>query len=256
MAAYRTALAAGIGILFVVSLFGTALYLAWQSLSQVNFLYPLWYEVLAIDEHIDRFGPENYYKRGFETTDREQRHTLFAQMLRAINHGGEGLAELSYVTASGERHPLLREPERVHLESVARLIDSLRGMAHLMIALLAASVAAMWRLRLPPPSPLRVLLASGTIVALGGIGIVLYGAEDVFNALHELVFPPGEQWFFYYQESLMTTLLKAPDLFGALSVLLAGVTLGWFGVLLAAVRWGMQRLQRPLGTGRPSRSVR
>ena len=45
--------------------------------------------------------------------------------------------------------------------------------------------------------------------------------RDRFYALHEWIFPDNHQWFFYYQESLMTVLMKAPDLFGAISVLIA-----------------------------------
>ncbi|WP_258868874.1 hypothetical protein [Alkalilimnicola ehrlichii] len=37
----------------------------------------------------------------------------------------------------------------------------------------------------------------------------------------------------------MTTLMKAPDLFAALAVLLVLATLLWFAVLLAAAKWGL-----------------
>ena len=43
--------------------------------------------------------------------------------------------------------------------------------------------------------------------------IALIGFEAVFYQLHEWVFPANNQWFFYYQESLMTTLMQAPNLF-------------------------------------------
>ncbi len=44
--------------------------------------------------------------------------------------------------------------------------------------------------------------------------VVVIGPVKVFYALHELLFPDGHQWFFYYQESLMSTMMKAPELFG------------------------------------------
>ncbi|MCB1808001.1 MAG: DUF1461 domain-containing protein, partial [Candidatus Competibacteraceae bacterium] len=71
-----------------------------------------------------------------------------------------------------------------------------------------------------PPSPRRVVLSSLAVLVLLGIGVVLMGPVRVFYQLHIWIFPPGHPWFFYYQDSLMTTLLKAPDIF-------APITLSW-----------------------------
>jgi hypothetical protein len=42
-----------------------------------------------------------------------------------------------------------------------------------------------------------------------------------------MVFPEGHKWFFYYQDSLMSTVLKAPD-----SFIYFGVILGIFALLV------------------------
>jgi hypothetical protein len=47
--------------------------------------------------------------------------------------------------------------------------------------------------------------------------LVLFGPVNVFYKLHTWIFPADHQWFFYYQESLMTTLMKAPDIFGGIA---------------------------------------
>jgi len=75
-------------------------------------------------------------------------------------------------------------------------------------------------------------------VLAGGLALASFdvGEGGLFAWLHEQVFPPGHQWFFYYQESLMTTLMKAPHLFGPVALALAGVTLACFLALLAAAR--------------------
>ncbi len=244
----RPAAVSALRWLFVAGLLWTALYLAWLSLSRVDFLYPLWYELLAIDQHIARYAPQNYYKSGFETVAPAQHKALFGQMLEAINRGGQGLAELSYRNADGETVALLREPERVHLDSVALLVERLRRISYWLLGVLLASGIALGRLRLLPPRPLAMLAGASAGAAVMTAGILLYGAADVFSALHEWVFPPGEQWFFYYQESLMTTMLKAPDLFGALAALLALTALLWFVLLALAAR---RLLQPPLGGAAP-----
>ena len=64
---------------------------------------------------------------------------------------------------------------------------------------------------------LKVSLLTLLVIALLlTIIIVAVGPNDVFSALHEFVFPADHQWFFYYQDSLMTTLMKAPDIFFAI----------------------------------------
>ena len=64
---------------------------------------------------------------------------------------------------------------------------------------------------------LKVSLLTLLVIALLlTVVIVAVGPHDVFTALHEFVFPEDHQWFFYYQDSLMTTLMKAPDIFFAI----------------------------------------
>ena len=56
--------------------------------------------------------------------------------------------------------------------------------------------------------------------------------------MHEMVFPDDHQWFFYYQDSLMTTLMKAPDIFfaiGAVWAILASVIYLLLSLLLQAM---------------------
>lgn len=224
-------------VLFVASLLSSALYLSWVSLSAVDFLYPLWYEVLNIGENIDRYGPENRFKRGFEDTDKAERLRLFGAIAEAVNQGGQGLATIAYADARGREIALLREPERIHLESVARLIDRLRVGAYLGLLLLVGTVAVLKLSGVALPSGRRVLVGVAVGAGLGTAVVLALGAERVFYALHDWVFPAGEQWFFYYQDSLMTTLMKAPDLFGAIAVALLLVALAWVVVLLTGVRW-------------------
>ena len=240
----RAAIAA-LQAFFVISLVWSAGFLAWVSLAAVDFAYPLLYDVMDIDGHIEHYGPQNRFKSGFESTSREEQLALFAGINVAVHHGGRGLAELSYIDRSGERVQLLREPERIHLESVARLIDRLAWASWLMLAALAASVAALWRWHMSLPAPRRVLAATLIVIAVAAIAVLAIGPERVFNTLHTWVFPAGEQWYFFYQESLMTTLMKAPDLFGAIAVLLVLLGLVYFMLGLLASRLLLRRTRFP-----------
>lgn len=231
-------LTAAIHTVFVLSLLWSGFFFGWSGLRAVDFGYPLLYDALAVEEHIERFGPRNRYKRGFQTTDEAQRLALFGAIVEAIHAGGRGLESLRYRTAYGRQVQLLRTPEIVHLRSVARLLDRLRLVSGVMLAAFAGSLLLMWRLGLPPPRPKRVALWTLVAVVVGAVAVLLIGAERVFNTLHTWVFPPGEQWFFYYEESLMTTLMKAPDLFGAIAVLLLIAGLAGCTLLL----WGATRL--------------
>jgi len=233
--------AAVLQTLLVLSLAWSALFLAWLSLARVDFGYPLLYELLDIPAHIEHYAPQNRYKSGFAATGKTERLAIFGQIARAIDRGGEGLADIRYTDASGRSQQFLRAPERIHLESVARLISGLRLFSHVMLAALVATAVLAWALRVRLPSARRVLSATALLLAVATVLVLAIGAERVFNTLHTWVFPPGEQWFFYYQESLMTTLMKAPDLFGGIAVLLLLAALGYFVVLLGAAWWLLNR---------------
>jgi hypothetical protein len=60
------------------------------------------------------------------------------------------------------------------------------------------------------------------------VGVVLADAKTFFYWLHTVVFPSDHQWFFYYEESLMSTLMKAPYLFAPISIML---------LLFALIMW-------------------
>jgi len=100
-----------------------------------------------------------------------------------------------------------------------------------------------------PPAPARVAAGGLAMVAVSGVAVVVIGPVKVFYAAHNAVFPPGHEWFFYYQDSLMTTLMKAPDLFGFIAVvwvLTAGMLLAG-GV--AAQRWAALAGRADLSAG-------
>jgi hypothetical protein len=208
----------------------------WQALSSTDFLYPFWYEVIGIDRTITAYGPKNHYREHFELTTKEERSRLFAAIVTAINDGGHGLERLAYHDARGKPLGLLlRAPEITHLRDVARLIDWLYrlGFGALLVWLLV--LAWLWRLRLPPPPLGRYLAGFGLGVGVLSLGVIAVGAEKVFYKAHTLIFPANHQWFFYYEESLMTMLMKAPDLFAAIAAewLLLTALCYWLGIRLS-----------------------
>jgi hypothetical protein len=206
--------------------FLAALFLAWHALVKVNFLYPIWYEVLHIDQVIANYSPQNHYRTGFETTTKMERIRLFTALVEAIHHQGNGLDTLVYHEPNGRPiAPLLTAPEITHLQDVANLIDKLLPIgqiATLGLLLLTGLLLSQRHAKLPVK---KLLL--GTVVGLMvGTGIILLiGPVNVFYALHEQLFPKNHSWFFYYQDSLMTTLMKAPVIFGYIAVSLGILTL-------------------------------
>lgn len=223
-------------VLFILSLAVTSLLFAWHSLRLADFAYPIFYDALSIEEHVERWGPQNRYRRGFETTTRDERIALFAAISEAVHNRGEGLESLQYRDDRGQTHRLLREPEIVHLRSVSRLIDLLYLAGYISLATLLATGALMRARGTPVPRLSRVFLWTGVVTAGATLLTLLIGPTRVFYTAHRWVFPPGEQWYFTYQQSLMTTLMKAPDLFGGIAVLLLLGMLLFFGLLLTGAK--------------------
>lgn len=230
--------------LYVGLTFLAALFLAWHGLAQMNFLYPFWYEVIGIEEDIAIYGPENRYRHDFEVTTKAERIRLFSEMVNAIHHQGRGLETLVYHDPDGRSvATLLTRPEIVHLQDVSRLIDRLNsvGWGALLGVLVLMGLMLLQKLTMPSMRALLLTALSG--VGLIVLSILLIGPVKVFYRLHTWVFPEGHPWFFYYQDSLMTTMMKAPDLFGYIALSLVLVTLGFFLVILLFTKLLLQRSQ-------------
>ena len=207
-----------LNILFSSSLFLFSFFLAWQVSANTNFLYSMWYEVLELDQAISKYAPDNKYKHGFENTDKQQHIALFSGIVKAIQQEGDGLEQLRYNdTKLNKTESLLTEAEVLHLQDVANLVKKFKyaGIFGIVLSVLMLIVMRM------------VGSAIGAFKKhiLGGIGIVallfglvlMMGPTKIFYVAHELVFPKNHQWFFYYEESLMSTMMKAPVLFGPIA---------------------------------------
>ncbi len=211
-------------LLWFAYLFSTlfvACTLAWHLLAQVNFAFPAAYRVLDINQHIGAFGPQNRYKHHFEKTTDEERFRVFGEIVTAIQHHGKGLADIQYQVRGHPPITLLREAEVIHLKDVANLIDAIYLTAGGCLIVAIISLLGLYKKRVPPPSFKQALL--GLVVFVATVLIILFsiGPKEVFYWLHIQIFPEDHEWFFYYQDSLMTTLMKAPDLFGFIGALIA-----------------------------------
>ncbi len=216
----------------------SALFISWQGSAKLNFLYPLWYHALGIDQTIATYGPQNRYISGFASTTTNERLQIFARINDSVHQQGKGLSTITFYDQQSHQHKkLLREPEILHLQDVARLIDHVYGLGYTALAgfVLLLGYAVFKRETVPPIAPYH--WAGGAAISLAVVGVLLIGAEKVFYQFHEWIFPPGHPWFFYYQDSLMSTSMQAPNLFGAIAV-----QLGVLAVLIyTAGLWGLRK---------------
>lgn len=233
----KRAVAAQIGL--GVAVLWLSLFLGWQSMRAVDFGYPVFYDLLDMDAHMAKYGPQNRHKKDFALTSRAERERLFHEIVVAIHKHGEGLEALTYHRPDGSPiDRLLRMPEVVHLQDVARLLDILFWFSVVVGAGAAIAGGALLRSRAPIMATWRVLLGAGLAVGVITLAVVAIGAKDVFYYLHTVIFPPDHEWFFYYQDSLMTTLMKAPTLFGPIAAAVVALTLVWFAIIW----YGLRRL--------------
>ena len=203
--------------------------LAWHLVAQIHFAYPIGYRLLGLEQHIAEYAPLNRYKKDFESTTKEDHWRLFGEISDAVQNSGHGLRNISYKTSNGKLTALMHEAEIIHLQDVANLIDVfyLTGIGAGIIWLCLLIVARVYTLALP--SLHRVSLGFlGTLLSISVL-VLLIGATKIFYWLHTKIFPENHQWFFYYQDSLMTTLMKAPDIFAFITLVL---------LILLIICWG------------------
>lgn len=214
----------------------SAFMLSWNINRHFDYGYRFWYGQMEIGEHIARYAPQNRYIRGFDSQSEDQVVALFAEITDAVHHQGQGLGDITFTDSRGRTRPLLREPEIVHLQDVANLIDTLTMAGG--FAILFAGIGSLLLVQRKVPILLKPQLAlfGGLIVGLTLLTFII-GPEKVFYQFHVWVFPDEHQWFFYYQDSLMSTLMKAPDLFGGIAVSITVLGLLLFAGFVVLLRW-------------------
>lgn len=206
-------------IFFISQLLSLSL-ISWHLMAQLHFAYPLGYQLLDLESHIAHFAPLNRYKKDFELTSKEDHWRLFGEISDAIQNQGKGLADIQYKLSNGTFTSLMHQDEIIHLQDVANLVDHFYQLGYLSLAIwIACWLLIGWK-KLQPPSNKKVISGFLGLILLTSLIIIYIGAKDVFYWLHIQIFPADHKWFFYYQDSLMTTLMKAPDIFAFISIVL------------------------------------
>jgi hypothetical protein len=230
-------------LLLCLLLLVQAFYFSWQLLVPSDFLFSRWYEVMHIDRSIAKYAPLNRYKNDFAKTDRAEHLRLFHEITQAIQGDRDQrqarLNNLSYHDPQGNRiDTLLREPEVQHLLDVGKLVDDFKraSLASLVVSALLLFYLRYFRSAFPG---LKILLGSFAMLMAGTVAIIfVVGPVKVFYLFHHWIFPPEHQWFFYYQDSLMTTFMQAPMLFGYIAIAMAVVAMTIFTLGLIALAYG------------------
>lgn len=211
-----------------------SIWLAWHLCAQVNFLYPLWYSTLSINQTVSQTSPRHLYKKQFGATTVQEHHRLFAEIVKSVQNQGKGLANIKFYDEQGRLlGQLLTEKEIIHLNDVARFVNQLNWLSLILFVICLLLVATFFLLRITMPKLRSLFVSVGVILGMLALVVISIGPTRVFYWLHPIVFPADHQWFFYYEESLMSTLMKAPALFAPLGVQL---------ILLGLLIWGLHLL--------------
>lgn len=222
------------GAYSVISLL-LSIWIAWHALAQVNFLYPVWYSALDIQQTVNTYAPENRYKAGFQATDSSEHQRLFAEIVAAVQSKGKGLSEIFYLNSQTQQFDkLLTKDEVIHLQDVANLVQQLNLFSILLGVIALLLLPGMYLMRMLMPGIKRLMVAVIIVILPMSVTVMLLGAQDIFYWLHTKIFPADHPWFFYYEDSLMSTLMKAPVLFAPLSLqlLFIGVVVWWLHLVL------------------------
>lgn len=221
--------------LLTVSLVYFALFSAWYISYHCGFFFPVIYGAENIAGHIEKFAPQNRHGRSdFALTDRDDHFRIFDEMLTAVENGGKGLGDIRY-SARGTGRKFLTMDEQIHLQDVANLLTVLRKPVYLMAGLLILSASFMVSRRIRPMRLVAVFFSGAVLGIVSACAVAVVGFVDIFYFLHELVFPAGHKWFFYYQDSLMSTMLKAPDSFAWMGGILGVISVLMFIVYYTAL---------------------
>lgn len=221
-------------VLYFVSLLGlllSCLVLSWWFHAAFNYGYAFFYDFYHIAAHIDFYAPKNDTILGLDSLSKREHIALFNQISTAVHQRGEGLENIRFY-AQGSYKNLLHQAEIIHLQDVANLITRLTFAGIVLLIVTGGLLGYVIKNKLQPKLKTQLLCLSLLVLLLLAI-IFILGPTQVFYQLHIWAFPAGHQWFFYYEESLMSTLMKAPLLFGgiAASISVGALLLFMLGLL-------------------------
>lgn len=231
----------GIWFVALLGVFVSCLAASWLSLARFNYAYGVWYELFEIEQHIDIFGPQNNFKQGFAELPKAERQQAFVQISQAVHQQGEGLKTIHYHYA-GQEIQLLTKDEITHLQDVANLISWLKKTALWIAVLSFLLLVYLFKTNSLLQLKKQLLWLFG-LIGVSTLVVLVVGAKKVFYQMHIWIFPEGHPWFFYYQDSLMSTMMKAPDLFAGIAVAIITGAIVLFMAALLAVRALMHHRQ-------------
>jgi integral membrane protein (TIGR01906 family) len=202
-----------------------SLYVSWNIASKNNFFYNTLYDRLDIDKHIKKYSIKNtdVQKRYFYFTDKKTHINIFHQIVNEINGDGENLDEISF-NFKDKKIKFLTNEEIIHLKDVVYLVKNFKYVIFFVIFPVLFFILLIMKLKnikffgIFP----NIFLFSGFLLTFLMI-FNFIGFKKIFTYFHEIFFK-NSQWFFYYEDSLMTTLMKAPDIFFYISLILLVLT--------------------------------
>jgi hypothetical protein len=213
--------------ILAIAVFFICLVLSWHFLSKANFFFDTLYDMHQIESHIAEFAPQNRQNRiNFELTSKNERIRIVGKILRTVNSKGVGLETIKYFNTDGVPVNLfLTLAEVEHLKDVSVLVHLMNSIAFILMIIFIIIFSLAWRYKTTTPSLLMLTCSMVGFVIITTGCIIFIGPQIVFNELHEWVFADKSEWHFYYQDSLMTTLLKAPDTFATIAILMTAIAL-------------------------------
>jgi hypothetical protein len=214
-----------------------AVFFAWNILAKVDFNFSWAYELLNINSHVEYYAPLNCYKPEFKKTTFEERKKIFSQIVCSINNNGNALDSILYELPNGRKIKFLTKAEVIHLKDVSNIINILYKFVILciLVLLVCAYLLSKKKEYLFSYKNIfkKISLISFSIVT----SFYFLGFEKIFYWFHTKIFPAEHKWFFYYQDSLMVTLMKAPDIFGFIAIELFSLTAFIFAIFLWAGKY-------------------
>ena len=215
-----------------VVLFCICLSISWHIFSQNNFLFGQLYEYNEIQEHVEKYAPQNRNRDNFDITTKTEHVRIFSEIVEAINNNGFGLDEIVYKTDDGKViDKFLTEAEIEHLHDVSVLVKNANIANIFLMLAFFGLILFFWVYKVikgryfwKPFSVLAAFFNMYFLLTILGAAIFAIGPQNIFYILHELFFANKGQWYFYFQESLMTTLMPE-TIFASIAVLLVTIAL-------------------------------
>ncbi len=222
---------AAANLLLILSISYFAVISSWYICYSNDFYYPLAYVTADIGGQIQKRAQSDRRYTIFASADSGQGISLFHNLLKRIENGGEGLGKLTYTDSDGNRRLFLDSAEAESLSGMSDMLNFVKRMYRPFLLLVVLVCAYMVTAKVRTCSWRQTARTLSYVFTAFTAVLYFYGFDKFLNFLHKSIFGVDSEFLFRSGKGLLSLIIPYPSMYVFLWCIFLITALGSLGLL-------------------------